>query len=297
MADNSPLLPPTLIKPLQGNNERVHLRNVDDARTVYRDYRNISFDSRSTKCNYLHGSRYEYLFDGCYEILDHEQIGDFDLKVEVTRTDQTKTTSWVKVRKTTNASLLESIVTMGRVFSNNRAPTIRGHRGDGGKMWQVGCYTIKGKEAIYSKATDSIRNSFNQWTKKSKEVLESIFPMEMKEIREKNLARGLPLNEDETALTMVLSEDLENSLHIDIDEDYGVVVFAEKVVGDASNWLFVLGNVTRDGHRAIVIKKNHGLCVCWHGKDIFHASARMLVTGDNHVYGAWISSLMIKKIK
>lgn len=40
-----------------------------------------------------------------------------------------------------------------------------------------------------------------------------------------------------------------------MDEDYGIVVFAEKIPGNAKNWNFVLGNVTRDGKRAIVIRK------------------------------------------
>ena len=63
----------------------------------------------------------------------------------------------------------------------------------------------------------------------------------------------------------LISRNLCNDGHIDIDESISISVFNEDRIGAATVWNFVFPNVTRcDGNRskAIVIPFFHGMCFC-----------------------------------
>lgn len=269
---------------------RVHLRDDDDARETYRAFRKLSAKSSKTKCCYLHGSRHEFLYEDCHDILDIDLIGEFDLQIEIQNSNKTVEGTTLKVRRTEHKSLLETITSIGEEFFSRKGGTIRNHRKDGGQMWLMGCYGKKDGKEMYSKVSGQLADKLVMWRKHITAALSALFPEEIDHIREENLRKKVSIEDDECCAAGILSRDLANSLHIDLDEYSGIVVFSEKNPGNAENWYFILGNVTRDGKRAIVIKKKHGMCICWDGRMVFHSSSTPILRNGNHVYGSWIST-------
>jgi hypothetical protein len=91
--------------------------------------------------------------------------------------------------------------------------------------------------------------------------------------------------------SIMLSRDLGNASHYDSsDKSCSFSIWAEKIVGQARNWYFVLPNLSINGSRGVVVKLRHGVGIQWDGRIIRHCSSVTDVGPGNHVFGCMFGS-------
>ena len=66
--------------------------------------------------------------------------------------------------------------------------------------------------------------------------------------------------------SIMFSKNLGNSSHYDYrDRTRSVSIWAERFPGTASNWFFVLPNISVDGSKGVLIRLQHGTVISWDG--------------------------------
>ena len=69
-------------------------------------------------------------------------------------------------------------------------------------------------------------------------------------------------NENGFVSSIVQSIDIVNATHIDLnDSTESIVRWTESKLGEAKGWYFIMINITRDGTRAVVIERRHGVTI------------------------------------
>ena len=127
----------------------------------------------------------------------------------------------------------------------------------------------------------------------ARKVLDKYFRHEIQNIIEADRKQGIIPTEsmggnDGISAYALISRDLINAAHYDLDTSVGISVFNEKIKGRADGWYFVLSNTIIDGGnetKAIIIKLFDGCTLAWDGTKVFHCTATKEVGMDNHVYG------------
>ena len=85
---------------------------------------------------------------------------------------------------------------------------------------------------------------------------------------------------------MMVSVNLANAGHLDVDDSsHSVALWLEERPGQATNWYFILPNLTYKGSSGVVVKLRHGTVVSWDAREIFHCTSKTKVGDDNRVYG------------
>ena len=90
--------------------------------------------------------------------------------------------------------------------------------------------------------------------------------------------------------SIVQSEDLVNTAHLDVDDGTeSIATWTELEMGKSREWYFLMPNVMRD-KKSIVIRLRHGVTIKWDGRKIFHCSTVGSTGDNNHVYGTYFGN-------
>lgn len=248
--------------------------------------------SKRRKRGFTHGALYESLFGGYYEI-DHRLMGDVDIIVNDVNT---RSISCMKIRSAAaDKSLMDRVVELGESMPTKG--NCRRDVGDLGDMFAVG-YRSKARELVY-------KQTRNERTKQamillSKEVVpflrthyrEVLADIQMAEQAGAKVPALLEMGGVEgPGGSIMISRNLGNSSHYDnSDGSSSCAIWAETQVGMASNWYFVLPNMSINGSKGAVIKLRHGVSISWDGRIIRHCSSVTAVGGTNNVYGCMFGS-------
>ena len=123
---------------------------------------------------------------------------------------------------------------------------------------------------------------------------EAVIPSVLKEIKETEKgdiyspSQALPEmgGQDGPGNRLVISIDLGNSTHVDVNDTPRCFSFwVEHERNLARNWYFVMPNLCIDGSAGVKVQLFHGCMIVWDGCVIRHNTSKTLVGPGNHVYG------------
>ena len=276
---------------------------------------------------YVKGSRHTETSDNISTLLDHQKIGDFDIRIEVKDVKGVSThTSYIRVRKATQ-DVADAIVAVGRVKAT-RAGNARVRSGDGGKMFATGCRfrLLKqgGVQAYVTKNTNGIVELLQRLNTAAIEYLRGSFNELLSVFHRFETIRLQEGVVSETAIThskndinfitpsMNFTVNLWNASHVDVnDGSYSVGIWASDDGTDVENWELILPNVSVvsiDGQdvggvttqktdkvsKGTRIRLFHGCAVSWEGTKIRHCTSRVAdetIASQNRTYSCfWCSS-------
>ncbi len=236
---------------------------------------------------YLKGSRYIDIFSDSSCIIDvRNNNGKVNLEIKL----ESGGKSTLKIR---DLSKENEFMTTVKNFneSSNQISKARCHSGDLGEMFAFGLHSLKDGDYI------SMRNDNDddicKYSMKAREVLEKYFESEIIDIiNADRKQRVLPSKKmggkNGISAYALVSKDLINAAHYDLDTSFGISVFNEKMMGTANGWYFVLPNTIIDGgndNEAIVIQLFNGCALAWDGRKVFHCTATNEIGESNHLYG------------
>ena len=282
----SPILPPDDLACLQrGISFRIKKANIVEAREAYRLGVNVRGSGRKQR-KYLYGSRYRNFFEGYYKVLDVREFGgSINLKIMI----QDGEMSVLKIRDIGDDSeLLQSVKNFN--LGMEKSSVARSQSGDSGKMYAFGFHNSK--DGNY-KSMRNVKMGIKDYSITARKGLEKYFSKEIGEIVAADRGQGIVPTiamggEQGVSAYALVSEDLVNAAHYDLDTSVGISVFNELIPGKASNWNFVLPNTTLvDGNEkeAVVIKLFDGCAIAWDGRKIFHCTSTKDIGEGNHLYG------------
>ena len=238
----APILPPDDFACLQrGVSTRIKYTNIEEAREAYKIGMRMDASKRNHR-RYLFGSRYRDFFDGCVKFVDVREFGgSVNLVIKLHNGAETV----MKVRDlSTETEMME--VVKGFNETSNKGSTARCHRGDAGKMYAFG-YNSR-KLGDYASMDDEEMDT-ERYSIIVRQQLEKYFKSEIDEIIAADRRQGIEPSKKMggtkgiSAYSLV-SMDLVNSAHYDLDTSVGLSIFNEKIPGKATNWNFVLPNTT-----------------------------------------------------
>ena len=269
-----------------GSKHIIHFDNVDEAREAYKIGMGM-ISSRRTLRKYLRGSTYRNVFRDNGRVLDvRDYGGKVDLKIRLGGNE----TSTLKVRDLSIES--ESLGIIKEFSEKCRKDSVaRPSSGDLGSMFAFGYRSKESGDYVSMKGenSDLIRN----YNVVSRKLFDKHFPEDVKDIidadREQNIVPSASMGGvDGISAYCLVSRDLINAGHFDLDTSVGISVFNERIIGKAVDWFFILPNTVVDGEsneRAVMIQLFDGCTLCWDGRKIFHCTGTKEVGENNHVYG------------
>lgn len=250
-------------------------------------------NSIKRKRGFTFGALYQNLFPGYFEV-DHAAMGDVDLVVQDMMSNST---SSMKIRSAAaDLELMESLVELGESMPSKG--NCRRDLGDKGDMWGLG-YRSKKKKILIYKQTGEPRTkaSMKRLTGRVVEFMKEKYPEELLDIQTteragaKVPALAVMGGQNGPGSSIMLSRDLGNSAHVDFsDSSMSCSIWAERHPGRASNWYFVLPNMSINGSKGVVIRLGHGVAISWDGRIIRHCSSVTNLGDDNHVFGCMFGS-------
>lgn len=282
----SPILPPDDLACLQrGVTFRIKKTSIVEAREAYKLGVNRQGSGRKRR-KYLFGSRYRDLFDVFYKVIDVREYGG---SVDLNITTEDGDISVMKIRDVSRDNeLLQCVKKFNKGME--RSSIARCQSGDAGKMYAFGFHNSK--EGNY-KSMRNVSMDVRGYSITARKGLEKYFKKEIEEIvaadREQEIVPSTAMGgEQGISAYALVSEDLVNAAHYDLDTSVGLSVFNELIPGNARNWNFVLPNTTLvDGcdKEAIAIKLFDGCAIAWDGRKIFHCTSTKVIGEGNHIYG------------
>ena len=238
----APILPPDDLACLQrGVMFRIKKTCIVEAREAYKRGIHI-LRSRSKRRKYLLGSRYRDLFNGFYKVIDVREYGGC---VDLNITIENGETSVLKIRDVSrDGELLQCL----KIFNKemDKSSIARCHSGDDGKMYAFGFHNSK--EGNYKSMRD-VGTDIRHYSTVARKRLQEYFHEEIHKIikadRDQNIVPCAQMGgEQGISAYALVSEDLVNAAHYDLDTSVGISVFNELKPQYATNWNFVLPNTT-----------------------------------------------------
>lgn len=286
-SDNrTPLLPPDSQWCVQkGSSKIIDYDIITEARDAYRYGMEMSRNKYNLR-KYLRGGVYRNIFkEKCNMIDVRDYGGRLDLNIKISENEY----SIFKIRDISHHSLaLRKIKRFNERCS--KESIVRGQSGDLGSMFAFGLFNKKAGDYVSMK-----KNSENvrEYQIAARKLLDGFFSDEIDEIIEADrkqlvipsFAMG---GEDGISAYSLVSRDLINSGHYDLDRSVSMTIFNERIVGEAKDWCFVLPNTIKKNdksEKAIVINLFDGIAICWDGRKIFHATGTKDIGKGNHTYG------------
>jgi len=279
-----PILPPDSQQcPQRGSECRKDFTDADEARDAYK----IGMKMTGTKHRkYLKGARYRnILFDNAYVLDVREYGGIVNLNIRL----DDDTMSIFKVRDLSHEfEELEVIKKFSE--SSNKDSEARCAAGDSGAMFAFGKHNrVKGDYISMKDKSMDIR----EYCVVSRKLLDKYFREDVKKIINADREQGITASKsmggnDGISAYCLISRDLINAAHYDLDTTVSITIFHEKIKGKAKDWFFVLPNTVMNGrnsNKAVVIKLFDGCTLCWDGRKIFHCTGRRDIGEGNNVYG------------
>ena len=282
----APILPPDDFACLQlGVNSRIKYTSIVEAREAYKIGMSKSASKRNHR-RYLFGSRYREFFEGYVKFVDVREFGGLvDLLIKLHNEEET-------VLKVRDLSVETEMMEVVKQFSetSNKGSIARCHSGDAGKMYSFG-YNSR-KLGDYVSMNDEEMDT-ERYSIIVRQRLEKYFKEEIGEIIAADRNQGIEPSKamggtNGISAYSLVSMDLVNSAHYDLDTSVGLSIFNEKIPGTATNWNFVLPNTTMingNPDQAIAIKLFDGCTIAWDGRKVFHCTSTKDIGKGNHVYG------------
>ena len=269
----------------RGARSRIEYKDVDEARCAYRTSISMKRNRRKHQ-KFLQGSRYKSIFFECsYEIDVRKYGGMIDLNITL---DKDKLTT-LKIRDLSGEFQAMKVI---KEFSenSNKDSEARCASGDSGNMFAFGYNNSTYGDYVSMK--DS-KMEIRKYSTTARKLLDRYFKDEVREIMNADKSQKVTPSEAMggdngiSAYTLV-SRDLINAAHYDLDTSVGISIFTEKIPGKSTNWFFVLPNTTVNGKsdkKAVIIKLFDGCTLSWDGRKVYHCTATDDVGDGNHVYG------------
>ena len=211
--------------------------------------------------------------------------GAVDLNIELFDGEFTK----LKIRDV--SMMNESMGIMSNfISSSNKDSQARCHSGDKGVMYAYGYHNSKNGDYISMK--DSMSTT-REYCIEMRRLLELYFCEEIKDIINADMQQGkVPSmnmgGKHGISSYCLISKDLINSAHFDLDTSMGISVFREDIVDKAVGWYFILPNTSmKSSDKAIIIKLFNGCAISWDGRKVFHCTGLKDLGENNHVYGCY----------
>ena len=282
----SPILAPDLQQCVQrGSNFEYNYNSNDEAKNAYQYAMNTKKkDNKQRK--YLLGSRYHNIFYDNANIIDvREYQGGVNLKINLHDGEETV----LKIRDVSEERETINIIE-DYIRTSNKKSQARCHSGDRGLMFAYGYHNSKYGDYISMRDT---HNNTREYCIEMRRMLETYFHDEIINIIAADRRQGrIPSinmgGRHGISSYCLISKDLINSAHFDLDTSVGISVFMEEQENVAKEWYFILPNTTVIGsERAIIIKLFKGCAISWDGRDIFHCTGLKEVGENIHVYGCF----------
>ena len=290
-SEKAPLLPPSSIHlskdiSVEGNARSKAFRDSVEARAEYKKLLLAKSSCRRQR-KFVYGALHDKLFPGYFEV--DPLIRDVDLCVKL----DDGTTTVVQVKRIipdngpTQDKLLNSGVMLGRTLT--MPGNCRGKKvGDLGAMHAIGYRSAASKEVYVMRGetpenVQIVSSLMREWMEDNMQgVLKNLVDVD----KELNVANSLACMPTGPGSRMVISINLANAAHVDInDTSMSVALWLEEKPGRAKNWYFVLPNLSYDGSCGVVVKLYHGVVISWDGRTVFHCTTKTNVGPDNRVYG------------
>ena len=242
---------------------------------------------------YLFGSKYVNIFHDFAQIIDvRDHDGSTDLIINY---DNDKHTT-LKIRDISTES--ESMDTIKRFINNaNMISKARNHSGDLGSMFAFGFHNSKHGNYV---SMNNDNGNCRRYCIEMRRLLENYFKEEISEIinadRRQGKFAGHDMGDtDGISAYCLVSKDLVNSAHYDLDTSPGISLFVEDTIDKATGWYFILPNTySNETKKAIIIKLFNGCAISWDGRKIFHCTGLENLGEDNHVYGCYFGGKKYK---
>jgi len=290
-SSNAPLLPPDFVRnskdlSVDGITRSVTFKNSAQARTRYQEL-SLEKSSVRRRRKFVYGALYKNLFGGYHEI--DPMDGDVDLLISLSKINRTV----VEIKMVSpdsgirDQNLLQEGISLGRVLG------LRGNA-RGGKVGDLGCmhalgYRSASTKSLYvmdaeiSKKVEMLSRPMRDWMEDHmRDTLKDIIRVD-KELRVAYTLSCMPTG---PGSRMMVSVNLANAAHVDVDDSsLSVALWLEERPGQATNWYFILPNLTYKGSSGVVVKLRHGTVISWDAREIFHCTSQTEVGEDNRVYG------------
>ena len=283
---NAPVLPPDVqLCAQKGKGNPIYYHVASEAREAYK-LGMLARSSKFKKRKFLAGSSYQSIIWENAKKIDVQKFGGkLDLNIRM----KDGSITILKVRDL--SSEVEALTEIKKFNDRcNKQSIVRGGSQDNGQMYAFGRFR---KDKNYVSMTQNDEMNIRQYIEVSKLLLEKYFKNELQEIRDADRAQGVvPLEsmcgENGISSYCLVSKDLVNAAHYDLDTSVGISVFNEKIPGTAKDWYFILPNtVLADGNKqeAIIIRLFDACTLSWDGRVVFHCTGTLEVGKGNHLYG------------
>lgn len=288
---SAPLLPPNWIHNSKDLSVDGIPRSVTfkDASTARSRYQELSLEKSSVlrRRKFVYGALYNTLFGGYHEI--DPMGGDVDLLVTLSNNQKTV----VQIKMVTpgggfrDQELLQAGISLGWALG------LRGNA-RGGKVGDLGCMHALGYRSASTKVLyvmdDEISKKVKELSRPMRDWMEDHMKDTLKDLirvdKELKVAYTLSCMPTGPGSRMMVSVNLANAAHVDVDDSsLSVALWLEERPGQATNWYFILPNLTYQGSSGVVVKLCHGTVISWDAREIFHCTSKTEVGDDNRVYG------------
>ncbi len=288
---NAPLLPPNLIlnspdASVDGTIRSTYYRTSHQAREEYKRLQLLPASGKRQR-KFVYGALYESLYEGFLEI-DPIKC-DTDLVVSLDSDHD----SVIQIRMIDPESgigrdkLLPTVISLGNSFCGTG--NARGGKvGDLGAMHAIGIRTASTRElyketskhaAIVQKASFLMRHWMEDHMR---DILQHLLEKD-KELGTTGCLDCMPSG---PGSRLMYSVNLGNSAHYDKgDTSMSVAVWTEQRPGTASNWFFILPNVSCKGSKGVVVRLHHGVVISWDGRAIYHCTSKTRIGENNKTFG------------
>jgi hypothetical protein len=302
LEDGAPLLAPDIIR-------EQHFHDQKSARALFRQ---LLADSPSNKfgCRrYVKGSFHHSIPRTC---LHYDVFLQGDMVFQITTHDHNsrpETQSHLSVCTLLNNSELKRALEVAtNHFISDRAKfgKARHAGGDLGHMTAVGVLAARTGGSLFETKAGTLDTPFRQvlpdLCRLAAQFAHKQFPGLVPAIHHLESTAGITRpsymgGEDGVSSSMVVSVDLANSTHYDVnDASMCFAIFAESKPYSTTGWYFTLPNVLvkfqNCTYHGLALKLNHGACVHWDGRIIRHGtSVHNRATSDDHTLGFfWAAS-------
>lgn len=293
--DETPLLAPDLVNSsgdisFDGTPRTTRYREPTHAREEYNRLRKAKSSVHRHR-KFVFGAMYDRFFPGYLEI--DPTSCDYHLVVTLPN----KKTTEIHIQLVSpyegddKQNLLTSVVELGRTLAgpgNCRGKEV----GDLGSMHAIGLKSASSKAVYVTKENTSVKveKASSLMTEWMQDNMQDV----LGRIRKKDAAMKVeptPSLNKAPGSRMMCSVNLANSPHYDNgDTAESVTIWVEEKPGLATNWYFVLPNMSHNGSSGVVIKLLHGLVMSWDGRYVFHCTSKTVQGDGNKTYGCLWSS-------
>jgi hypothetical protein len=263
----------------------------DDALSKY-DFLKTCTLSKKRKRKFVYGALYERIrIDSVYIISRSNGCNRYRLEISLPE----NTTTFVEIASASSErGMLAAIGNLASKLPDNG--NARKNTGDLGEMFAIGVRSQRRKLVYAPTKLEGVLQAMASLTKFTNDYFRENFRETYDDIRSaEHCKSGWFLDEmggcNGMGGSIMMSCNLGNSAHIDIrDNSRGVCVWIEDDPGLASNWYFVLPDVSIGGNLGVCIELFHGAVISWDGRLVRHCTSVTAAGPNNNVWACMFVS-------